>query len=75
MRSAPVPLPANRVKVAPSSGQPAGWFVGWLKLNTTESRLGENRTALRYGESRGGIDDGGGEGAASVTSMVHPSLT
>ena len=62
MRSVSVLLPANKVNVAPSSGQPAGWFVGWLKLNTTEWRLGEKRTALRYGESRdgGGGDDGGG---------------
>ena len=62
--AAAVPLPAKRVRVALSSGQPSGWFVGWLKLNTTELRLGANLTASRCGESDGGASGGrmGGDG-------------
>ena len=63
MKSASVLLEVNWTKVAPSSGQPAGWFVGWLKLSTTESRLWEKRTATRCGDSDG------------VTTMVAPSIT
>ena len=63
MKSVSVLLEVNWTKVAPSSGQPVGWFVGWLKLSTTESRLGENRTATRCGDSDG------------VTTMVAPSIT
>ena len=62
--AAAVPLPAKRARVALSSGQPSGWFVGWLKLNTTELRLGANLTASRCGESDGGASGGrmGGDG-------------
>ena len=64
--AAAVPLPAKRAKVALSSGQPSGWFVGWLKLNTIESRLGANLAASRCGESDGGVKGGstggGGDG-------------
>ena len=54
----PVPLPARRARVAPSSGHPFGWFVGWLKLNMIESRLRANLAASRCGESDGGVDGG-----------------
>ena len=68
--AAAVPLPAKRARVAPSSGQPFGWFVGWLKLNTIESRLGANLAASRCGESDGGVDGGrmggGGDGSGGL---------